>query len=99
MSPYTYIEGNYVFFVNQFMTQMLYYSHHCVPIIHICSSSGRKLMILVGLNRFANNRLSRSEEHTSELQSRFDIVCRLLLVKINLSYSLLGYRSLRNYEI
>src|SRR5699024_11235699 len=24
-------------------------------------------------------RLSRSEEHTSELQSRFDLVCRLLL--------------------
>src|SRR5699024_6247123 len=27
--------------------------------------------------------LSRSEEHTSELQSRFDIVCRLLLEKKN----------------
>src|SRR5699024_12172909 len=26
---------------------------------------------------------SRSEEHTSELQSRFDIVCRLLLENIN----------------
>src|SRR5207249_286149 len=26
-------------------------------------------------------RLGRSEEHTSELQSRFDIVCRLLLEK------------------
>src|SRR5699024_11218453 len=26
-------------------------------------------------------RLCRSEEHTSELQSRFDIVCRLLLEK------------------
>src|SRR5699024_12289643 len=25
----------------------------------------------------------RSEEHTSELQSRFDLVCRLLLVKNN----------------
>src|SRR5699024_4769203 len=25
----------------------------------------------------------RSEEHTSELQSRFDLVCRLLLEKIN----------------
>src|SRR5699024_12870734 len=25
----------------------------------------------------------RSEEHTSELQSRFDLVCRLLLVKKN----------------
>src|SRR5699024_12420581 len=28
--------------------------------------------------------LVRSEEHTSELQSRFDIVCRLLLEKINI---------------
>src|SRR5207249_6376253 len=27
--------------------------------------------------------LNRSEEHTSELQSRFDIVCRLLLEKKN----------------
>src|SRR6266513_4173573 len=29
----------------------------------------------------------RSEEHTSELQSRFDIVCRLLLEKKNIIYS------------
>src|SRR5699024_12040062 len=28
----------------------------------------------------------RSEEHTSELQSRFDLVCRLLLEKKNLMY-------------
>src|SRR5699024_12599753 len=28
----------------------------------------------------------RSEEHTSELQSRFDIVCRLLLEKKNMFY-------------
>src|SRR5437868_8100796 len=28
-----------------------------------------------------NKRLRRSEEHTSELQSRFDLVCRLLLEK------------------
>src|SRR5207249_11630234 len=27
------------------------------------------------------SRLRRSEEHTSELQSRFDLVCRLLLEK------------------
>src|SRR5699024_12815822 len=31
---------------------------------------------------------TRSEEHTSELQSRFDIVCRLLLAKRN-SYNFL----------
>src|SRR5207249_11397156 len=30
-------------------------------------------------------RLRRSEEHTSELQSRFDLVCRLLLEKKNQS--------------
>src|SRR5699024_11921622 len=30
-----------------------------------------------------NERVSRSEEHTSELQSRFEIVCRLLLEKKN----------------
>src|SRR5699024_12868432 len=29
----------------------------------------------------AVHRLPRSEEHTSELQSRFDLVCRLLLEK------------------
>src|SRR5699024_12134539 len=28
----------------------------------------------------------RSEEHTSELQSRFDLVCRLLLEKNNTTY-------------
>src|SRR5207249_11738724 len=31
-------------------------------------------------------RPERSEEHTSELQSRFDLVCRLLLEKKNLPY-------------
>src|SRR5699024_12670247 len=30
--------------------------------------------------------LMRSEEHTSELQSRFDLVCRLLLEKKNVNY-------------
>src|SRR5207249_6314262 len=37
----------------------------------------------------------RSEEHTSELQSRFDLVCRLLLEKKNLSCTekVLKYRA------
>src|SRR5699024_12556023 len=30
---------------------------------------------------FAHHHVARSEEHTSELQSRFDLVCRLLLEK------------------
>src|SRR5207249_5438963 len=32
----------------------------------------------------ASSYLGRSEEHTSELQSRFDLVCRLLLEKKNI---------------
>src|SRR5438309_2896211 len=33
-------------------------------------------------------RFARSEEHTSELQSQFHLVCRLLLVKKNVKSSL-----------
>src|SRR5699024_11408415 len=37
--------------------------------------------LLVTSDRDFFERLDRSEEHTSELQSRFDLVCRLLLEK------------------
>src|SRR5699024_11646201 len=42
-------------------------------------------IILEYYSTFHNNLLCnfRSEEHTSELQSRFDLVCRLLLEKKN----------------
>src|SRR5207249_11775603 len=36
----------------------------------------------------------RSEEHTSELQSRFDLVCRLLLEKKKKKKSVLPYNTL-----
>src|SRR5699024_3948426 len=35
----------------------------------------------VGFYIWKDDELVRSEEHTSELQSRFDLVCRLRLVK------------------
>src|SRR5207249_8301341 len=35
--------------------------------------------------RQRSGRAVRSEEHTSELQSRFDLVCRLLLEKKNIT--------------
>src|SRR5207249_1736769 len=43
------------------------------------------LAILAGVRvvSFTQFLLGRSEEHTSELQSRFDLVCRLLLEKKN----------------
>src|SRR5699024_11612929 len=42
------------------------------------SSQDRYSMIREMLQFIDNNQI-RSEEHTSELQSRFDLVCRLLL--------------------
>src|SRR5438067_10549468 len=48
------------------------------------SASGSGLAALVGsrmMNGSGDRQRMRSEEHTSELQSRFDLVCRLLLEK------------------
>src|SRR5699024_12017689 len=55
-------------------------------------STVRRLIRLIQLHQLLviaalSNRRSRSEEHTSELQSRFDLVCRLLLEKKNGSRS------------
>src|SRR5699024_12205922 len=41
------------------------------------------LLLLALLVSALPRALARSEEHTSELQSRFDLVCRLLLEKKN----------------
>src|SRR5699024_11634433 len=43
--------------------------------------------------QWPSERQNRSEEHTSELQSRFDLVCRLLLEKINIS--IINYSDIR----
>src|SRR5258708_31982692 len=45
--------------------------------------------LLCRLNRKARNSRSRSEEHTSELQSPDHIVCRLLLEKKKATYMLI----------
>src|SRR6266704_5323123 len=39
--------------------------------------------LILTMARHHRARVDRSEEHTSELQSRFDLVCRLLLEKKN----------------
>src|SRR5699024_12387758 len=45
--------------------------------------SSFKIQILLPKLLLARVKSRRSEEHTSELQSRFDLVCRLLLEKKN----------------
>src|SRR2546429_3294538 len=44
------------------------------------------LRLLLGLGK---SKIKRSEEHTSELQSRLHLVCRLLLEKKKVNYALL----------
>src|SRR5699024_11857749 len=46
----------------------------------------RKKEKLLGILLGGKGVRARSEEHTSELQSRFDLVCRLLLEKKNIIY-------------
>src|SRR5256886_2904003 len=49
------------------------------------------MMVLAGYScspSLPDDELSRSEEHTSELQSQSNLVCRLLLEKKNISHSI-----------
>src|SRR5207249_9411922 len=42
---------------------------------------GKQILDFVHIDHVVDALMKRSEEHTSELQSRFDLVCRLLLEK------------------
>src|SRR6266704_5582777 len=54
------------------------------PYTTLFRSAGRAVTDREGRARRRDpDRTARSEEHTSELQSRFDLVCRLLLEKKN----------------
>src|SRR5437868_8973464 len=55
--------------------------HDALPILrrHLGSRGGPCVRIAVAMRHVGL--FYRSEEHTSELQSRFDLVCRLLLEK------------------
>src|ERR1039457_3868543 len=68
------------FFFNDTATTEIYTLslHDALPIWHI----SRCNRIREKANRFLSVQRSRSEEHTSELQSPCNLVCRLLLEKI-----------------
>src|SRR5699024_12273776 len=51
---------------------------HCYdPLTHLCSTMKTFEYIPLLAHELAHEYCGRSEEHTSELQSRFDLVCRL----------------------
>src|SRR5439155_3699566 len=69
------------------------------PMKHVSIGAAFMLVIALAVPVYAGNNLNgnglRSEEHTSELQSRGHLVCRLLLEKKNIHkehiYSLYSY--------
>src|SRR3712207_8330077 len=95
--------GSYsLFLLNDTATTEIYTLslHDALPISHTCRSAPRRRRGGRGRGRarwrprFAarpappgSARRGRSEEHTSELQSRQYLVCRLLLEKKNLSFT------------
>src|SRR2546428_8016636 len=61
-----------------------------LPVDVVVIPTFRALLKVINLAK----QFSRSEEHTSELQSRSDIVCRLLLEKKNTRVNCNGFRHL-----
>src|SRR5690606_40232689 len=73
-----------LFFFNDTPTTQIYTLslHDALPIsCEIVSSECRSPAPGASLNDVLHDRVHRSEEHTSELQSRENLVCRLLLEK------------------
>src|SRR6266536_6290948 len=69
----------FFFFFNDTATTEIYTLslHDALP---ICLDAERQVLVS-GVRDLPLHRPGRSEEHTSELQSRVDLVCRLLLEK------------------
>src|SRR5207249_5245265 len=52
-----------------------------IPAFNYSADPEKKQLYFLRVRAVVERRDLRSEEHTSELQSRFDLVCRLLLEK------------------
>src|SRR5436190_4965238 len=57
---------------------------------------GARLLVAADADRAGLDRRGRSEEHTSELQSHSDLVCRLLLEKKKKNRTKILYQSIIN---
>src|SRR6266705_1295305 len=72
-----------LFFFNDTATIEIYTLslHDALPILFFTSANLESIILSYSAPSGMRQSFSRSEEHTSELQSPYDIVCRLLLDK------------------
>src|SRR5699024_11523494 len=80
------IGGALIFLVGAFGLLRLRDFYARLSGVGIAAGLGTSLLLLGLLLHYPTPVNTRSEEHTSELQSRFDLVCRLLLEKKKKSY-------------
>src|SRR2546430_7786677 len=91
--PFLQRKGDLVFFFNDTATTEIYTlsRHDALPISRATASLGRAMGAGKWHCPWHHSLLLRSEEHTSELQSQSNLVCRLLLGKKMDSRSLVQY--------
>src|SRR6266436_9714437 len=84
------------FFFNDTATTEIYTLslHDALPI----AAAGHFLVALPALERRVRRGVPRSEEHTSELQSRLHLVCRLLLEKKKTNLYICFERRITKYQ-
>src|SRR2546426_2376132 len=70
-----------------------------VPQDHACATYAPKLTRDTARIRWSDPADKRSEEHTSELQSPCNLVCRLLLEKKNIKHARAGPVSVRRLYV
>src|SRR2546428_5118445 len=97
---------SFFFFFNDTATTEIYTLslHDALPILygggvrdHAVEVEQDGIVFVAGDGTLALDKYDRSEEHTSELQSRSDLVCRLLLEKKKQSYIPSSSRLFRSY--
>src|SRR2546430_10035596 len=87
-TPADYFPVSFFFFFNDTATTEIYTLslHDALPIsrfaaVHVRATEGLGVDVLAGRGLHQGRSAERSEEHTSELQSQSNLVCRLLLEK------------------
>src|SRR3712207_8420231 len=89
-----------MFFCNDTATTEIYTLslHDALPILVVDATQGVQAQTISNLYMAIEHDLERSEEHTSELQSRQYLVCRLLLEKKNPAPTSLQHTSLAEHR-
>src|SRR5690606_3377460 len=75
------IKGQHWIMLNEFLSPQEAWQDFAHELCHVLQHEGYQLNMRKSFRLYQEVKADRSEEHTSELQSRENLVCRLLLEK------------------